>query len=259
MVAIKNKVKEKFRSQEIAFGVHVKMPAPQLVDVAANVGSHFVKFDQYHTPFSVETMTAMVAAARAGDMTPWVRCRNDPHEIMTLLDFGVEAITIPSVGTVEAAQRAVDAMRYFPKGMRESNRPISRRGMKDADYFKWADEELLLCVSIENAAGLANYKDILKVEGVDVIATGRGDISLALGLAGDNYYHPEVVETQKRVLLDSLAAGKQVSMTYPCTPRGIEDAQYWIEQGIKCITLETEHRLLLRAYAQTFEAIQAKK
>lgn len=258
MPSIKNRVKEKYRSKEASYGVHVKMPAPQLVDVAANVGSDFVKFDQYHTPFGAEVLTAMVAAARGGGMTPWIRCKNDPHEIMTMLDFGIEAITVPSVGTVAEAQAVVDATRYFPRGVRESNRPISRRGLKDADYFKWAEEEILVCVSIENKAGLENYKDIIKLDGVDVIATGRGDISLALGVPNDRDGQPLVIETQKRVLFDALDAGKEVSMTYPCTPRGIEEAQFWLEQGIRIITLETEHRLLARSYGATFDQIRAK-
>lgn len=257
MATYKNRVKEKLRKGEPSFGVHVKMPAPQLVDVAGNTGSEFVKFDQYHTPFGPEVMTAMVAAARANNLTPWVRCRNDPHEIMSMLDAGMEAITVPSINTVAEAQALVAATRYFPKGVRESNRPISRRGMTDADYYKWADEEILVCASIETAAGLENYKEIIRTDGIDVIATGRGDIALALGIKENHYFHPAVIEAQKRVLMDALDAGKEVSMTYTCTPRSIEDAQYWIEQGIRVITLETEHRVLARAYSSTFEAIQA--
>lgn len=252
----RNTVKERFRKGEVAYGVHVKLPAVGLVDVAGNTGSDFVKFDQYHLPFSPEMMAAMVAAARANRLTPWVRCRNDAYEIMTMLDMGIEAITVPSVGSVAEARAAVAATRYLPRGVRESNRPLSRRWMKDADYFAWAAEELLVCVSIENREGLENYREIIRTEGVDVIATGRGDISLALGVPNDRDHQPQVLEAQKRVLMDALDAGKQVTMTYPCTPRGIEEAQAWVDQGLRVVTLEAENRVLNRVWAESFAEIR---
>lgn len=255
-MARRNTVKERFRAGEVAYGVHVKLPAPGLVDVAGNTGADFVKFDQYHLPFGPETMTAMVATARANRLTPWVRCRNDAHEIMTLLDMGIEAITVPSTGSLAEARAAVAATRYLPKGVRESNRPLSRRWMSDADYFQWAAEELIVCVSIENRAGLENYREIIRAEGVDVIATGRGDISLALGVPNDRDHQPRVIETQKRVLMEALDAGKQVTMTYPCTPRGIEEAHHWIDQGLRVVTLEAENRVLNRVWAESFADIR---
>ncbi|GAA2858075.1 4-hydroxy-2-oxoheptanedioate aldolase [Aminobacter niigataensis] len=253
----KNRVKQNYRAEKSSFGVHVKVPAPALVDVAANVGSDFVKFDQYHSPFGYEAFYAMVAAARAGGMTPWVRCRNDAYEIMTMLDMGIEGITVPNCGSADEARAVVAATRYFPKGVRESNRPVSRRGHSDKDYFEWAESEILVCVSIENKAGLENYKEIVKVEGVDVIATGRGDISLALGVPTDRDNQPEVIETQKRVLFAALDAGKQVSMTYPCTPKGMEEAAWWQEKGVRILTMETEHRVLARSYAAAFNQLKS--
>ncbi|SDN72965.1 HpcH/HpaI aldolase/citrate lyase family protein [Ensifer sp. YR511] len=257
MVTLKNRVKSNYKQNKVNYGVHVKVPAPALVDVAANVGSDFVKFDQYHTPFGVEALYGMIATARAGGMTPWIRCRNDAYEIMTMLDLGIEAISIPNCRSVDDAQAAVAATRYRPAGVRESNRPVSRRGMTDADYFEWAANELLVCVSIEDKDGLENYKDIVKVEGVDVIATGRGDISLALGVPNDRDNQDKVIEAQKRVLFAALEAGKEVSMTYPCTPRGMDEAAWWIEQGVRIITLETEHRILARTYGSAFDQLKA--
>jgi len=191
----------------------------------------------------------MIGRAYSHDITPWVRCRNDPWEIMKILDMGAQALSIPKCSSAAYAAAAASAMFYPPKGRRESNRPLRFRGMTDADYFEWASNQLVLCVSIEDQAGVDSLDEIVKVDGVDVIATGRGDLSLALGVDNDRN-HPKVLQTQKRILATALDAGKQVSFTCATTQAGIEEGLYWKEQGARILTFEAEYRVLLRAYGE---------
>ena len=49
-------------------------------------------------------------------------------------------------------------------------------------YRPWANENIILCPSIESLAGLENVEAIAAVEGIDMIAYGHSDLSAALGI-----------------------------------------------------------------------------
>jgi 4-hydroxy-2-oxoheptanedioate aldolase len=59
------------------------------------------------------------------------------------------------------------------------------------DYAKRADEELCVLVQIETRQGLANLEEIARVEGVDGVFIGPGDLAADMGHIG-NIPHPEV-------------------------------------------------------------------
>jgi len=243
-----NRVKQRYQARQPAFGTYVTLPTPAVVEVAALAGFDFVRLDAYHVAYNPETLENMIRAAYAHGVTPWVRCRNDPWVIMTTLDSGAQALTIPNVGTAEVARAAVRAIYYPPRGEREFARPLRFRALSNADYLEWVNRQLILSCQIEGSDGLENYREIVRVEGVDCIQTGRGDISLALGLPGEEL-HPRVLEAAKRVVLAALEAGKEVSLLHSLTPDGIERTLRWIEQGVRILTLDNDSRVLQREYA----------
>lgn len=250
-----NRVKQLYRVGKPAYGTYVSLPAPALVEVAALAGFDFVRLDAYHVAFNPETLENMIRTAYAHGITPWVRCRNDPWVIMTTIDSGAQAITIPNVGSVEAAKAAVNAAFYPPKGKREFARPLRFRALANADYLEWARSEVLLACQIEGRDGLDNYRDIVRVDGIDCIQTGRGDLSLALGVPGEED-HPKVLEAEKRIVLAALEAGKEVSLLHQLTPSGIERTQRWLEQGVRILTIDNDYRVLLRAYQTGLAALR---
>jgi len=50
------------------------------------------------------------------------------------------------------------------------------------EYAPWANENVILCPSIESLEGLKNVAAIAAVEGIDMIAYGHSDLSGALGI-----------------------------------------------------------------------------
>ncbi|MGH2458663.1 MAG: aldolase/citrate lyase family protein, partial [Chloroflexota bacterium] len=163
-----------------------------------------------------------------------------------------------NVGSVEVARAAVRAVYYPPRGEREFARPLRFRALSNADYLEWANTQLILSCQIEGSDGLENYREIVRVEGIDCIQTGRGDISLALGLPGEEL-HPKVLEAEKRVVLAALEAGKEVSLLHALTPDGIERTMRWIEQGVRILTVDSDARVLLREYAASLEQLRRKE
>jgi len=49
------------------------------------------------------------------------------------------------------------------------------------EYAPWANENVILCPSIESLEGLKNVDAIAAVEGIDMIAYGHSDLSGAWG------------------------------------------------------------------------------
>ena len=247
--AVPNRVKALYSSGGTAFGTYILLPAPACVEVAAISGFDFVRIDAYHTAVNPETLQAMVTAAYAFNITPWVRCRNDPFTIMTVLDLGVQMISIPNMSDAEAARAAVESAFYPPRGTREMNRPTRFRAHTAPEYLAWVNDNVVVSCQIEDGDGLANYKEIVKVEGLDCIQPGRGDLSLALGLAGQEF-HPKVLELEERIVSAALDAGKQVSLVHPLTEDGIERTLRWAERGVRILTLDGDERVLQRAYSE---------
>jgi 4-hydroxy-2-oxoheptanedioate aldolase len=249
-----NRVKQKYRNNETAFGTYITYPTAAAVEVAAISGLDFVRLDAYHIGFNPETLENMIRTAYGHQITPWVRVRNDAWEIMSVLDFGAQAITVPNVGTVAEAEAIVRAVYYPPRGEREMARPLRFRAHSAKDYFDWANSELIISCQIEGGAGIENYKEIVKVEGLDLIQTGRGDLSLAMGVPGEDL-HPKVLEMEERIVTAALDAGKQVTLLHSISEQGLERTRYWIEQGVRVLTLDSDYRILLREYANALKAL----
>src|SRR5215471_16791815 len=51
-----------------------------------------------------------------------------------------------------------------------------------AEYAPWANENIIICPSIESLEGLENVEEIAAVEGIDMIAYGHSDLSAQLGI-----------------------------------------------------------------------------
>ena len=63
----------------------------------------------------------MIRAAYDQGVTPWIRTRNDPWVLMTVLDMGAKAISISNMSSVEEAKRAVAGL--LPADRRARGRP----------------------------------------------------------------------------------------------------------------------------------------
>ena len=139
-------------------------------------GLDFVRIDNYHNRWNPETLANMIRSCYDQDITPWIRCRNDPI-IMTTLDMGAQALSISNIGTVEATRQAVASTFYPPKGEREMALGASLRLDVRPGVLDWSANEVFLSVQVEGDEGIVNYKDIVKIEGVDRIQDGRNDIA----------------------------------------------------------------------------------
>jgi len=250
-----NRVMALCREGKPAFGTYVRIPAPEVVESLAQAGLDYVRMDNYHNRWNPETLGNMIRAAYDQGVTPWIRTRNDPWVLMTVLDMGAQAISISNMSSVEEARRAVASVFYPPIGEREAARANRFRHEPAKDYYEWSANEVLLSVQIEGTEGLQNCQEIVKVEGIGCIQTGRNDISLALGVPGEQF-HPKVLEMEQRIVEAALNAGKQVSLVHPATDDGFERMARWIEQGVNIHTIEADLTALASFYSRALARLK---
>ncbi len=247
-----NRVRERYRAAQLALGTYVTLPVPQAIDVLADVGFDFIRLDPFRHPWSNAVLAGMIAAARAARLTPWARVTNDPAAIANLLALGVQIITVPEIDTPAQARDVVAAVRHPPRG----RRPFPESGGSKSEYRTWAETEILVGCQIETEQGMANYREIIAVDGVDIVHTGRTDISHALGVPGQQF-HPRVLDVERRIVDAALEAGKQPALLYPLTEQGIELACDFARRGVRIFALDMDYRVLQRAFSDATRALRA--
>lgn len=205
-------MKAKLSRGEVARGVSIMIPSPQIVEMIGLLGFDWVLLDCEHGTMTVESVELMVLAAEAAGITALARPRSrDPEAILEVLERGVAGVQVPHVSTAEQARSVVDAVKYHPVGSRSlaaRTRP-ARYGLQMGldEYARIANDETLICVQLENREGLANVAGILAVDGVDAVFLGPSDLSQAFGVPGQSD-HPAVAREMENAFATIARSGK---------------------------------------------------
>ncbi len=229
---MRNRMKQKLLAGKTALGVSIMIPSVQLVEMAGKLGYDWVLIDCEHGSISLETVEYMVMAAEASNITPIIRPqKNDPELIGQYMDRGVMGIQAPHVSSAAEAQEVVNAVKYYPVGNRSL--AVGTRsanygfGISLTDYAQQANQDLLVCVQIEDKDAVDNLDSIAKVEGIDVLFLGPSDLSQSLGHPG-NAGHPVVKKVMDDAFCKIIESGKLAG-----TAGNLEITPRRLEQGVK--------------------------
>lgn len=212
---------------ERAVGNWISIGHPAVAEICAH-GFDFVIVDTEHTATGLETLENVLRAVGT-DVAPIVRVPwNDPVRIKRVLDLGVAGLMIPMIETREQAERAVEAMRYPPEGIRgAAPARASDYGRTFAEYFERANEDLLTIVQIETERGAENVDEIVAVDGVDAVIVGQGDLSASMDVFGE-WDGDRFRNALNSVLETARDAGKPVGMLAV----DHEGIHRWVDAGV---------------------------
>jgi 2-keto-3-deoxy-L-rhamnonate aldolase RhmA len=160
-------------------------------------GCDYITFDMEHSGINFETIRTALRFAEAAGLATMVRPPSKGYQdIARTLDVGADAIMAQTVATAKEAREIVTCMKYPPQG---------KRGVTVGHYYDRfaagpigpkltaANQATALFVLIESARGVENADAIAAVDGVDCLYVGHVDLSVDLGIAGEND-HPRIVE-----------------------------------------------------------------
>ena len=187
---------------ELMAGTFLNLGSPTAVEIAAEAGFDWLLLDLEHGSGTEADLRNMLLACRGSSAAPIVRIRSvDPDTVKFVMDSGAAGIMFPYVSSVDAARRAVDAMKYPPMGTRGVAGAIrATRFARDwPQYFSEANAQSLVVVQIETPEAVDAAEQIAGVDGVDVLFVGPLDLSVNLGHPGD-FSPPEFVANLKRVV-----------------------------------------------------------
>jgi 4-hydroxy-2-oxoheptanedioate aldolase len=159
------------------------------------------------------------------------------------------------VDTVEQARIAIDAAKYPPTGNRSLGGGMHSMNFDTtaAEYFKRANDEILVVLQTESPTGVNNAPDIYALPGVDAIFVGPVDLRAQMRSPDGR---EATDEEHEAMLARVVAAGKQTG-----TPTGMhtmdpKGALARTEQGMQFIAIGSELRFMTQKAQETLQAIQ---
>ncbi|MGH9854085.1 MAG: HpcH/HpaI aldolase family protein, partial [Blastocatellia bacterium] len=210
-----NPVKKALKEGKVVIGATVTAASPDVAATLAGVGFDFLWIEMEHSPLTLESVRSMILATRGLKAMPFTRVPvNEPWLAKRALDIGSLGVIFPFTSTRALAEQAVKSCKYPPQGVRGYGAAMasSRWGMSGTDYAKFANENVLVVVIIEQKLAIDNIEEIASVPGIDVLFIGVNDLSYSLGVGGRTN-EPIVEEAVNKVL----AAGKKynIPVGYP--------------------------------------------
>jgi 2-keto-3-deoxy-L-rhamnonate aldolase RhmA len=214
-VITENPVKKALKEGKVVIGATVTAANPDIAATLAGVGFDFLWIEMEHGPITLETARSMILATRGLKAMPFTRVPvNEPWLAKRVLDIGSLGVIFPFTSTRELAEQAVKACKYPPLGIRGAGPGMaaSRWGMSGGDYVKFANENVMVIVIIEQKLAIDNIEEIAAVPGIDVLFIGANDLSYSLGVGG-NVNSPLVEEAMTKVL--AAAKKRNIPVGFP--------------------------------------------
>ena len=251
---MRNPLKAKLRRGEAVIGTFIGLGHSDVTEWLSRLGFDWLLLDGEHGPLGLETIQLMMQAMNGADCVPLVRPQwNDPVIIKRVLDIGAYGVLVPWVNSMKEAEDAVRACRYPPKGIRGWG--PRRASMFDDDYFKTANDEILVAVQVETQASLNNIDDILSVEGVDACYIGPWDLSNNLGFGvPPKWDNPRYLAAFDRVLEAAKNHGKPAGMF-----ASSENIQWALEKGFTFNTVDDADTFLMTGARTALQRVRGNK
>jgi len=238
------------------FGVWVTIADAGVVEMAKWAGFDFVRVDNEYIPFDFGKISEMIRTANHFDIPILIRISR-MEDITSLIAFGVDGVIVPDCDSVERAKEAIRLVKYHPVGARGINpgsRAVRISDLPPAEYIAKANDYVSLTVQIENVNTAERIDDILSLDGIDLVSSGRGDISQSLGVPGETR-HPKVIEFEDLVIRKTRQYGK--IPTILATTK--EDLSELLKKGVNVFTVATDDTLLInamKAHIRDFRQVQ---
>jgi len=258
-----NRIFSAIAKNGVAYGTFAQMNSPEFCEIASKAGLDFVIVDMEHGSFGVDAAVNMIRAVECGGAAPVVRVPDHSRvAILKALDAGAVAVLVPGLETREQAEQIVSATRYAPRGTRGACPCVRGTGHGVHDwngYVEWASDNVGVMAIIETPAGIANFEEIVSVNGMNAVAIGQFDLSQAMGYGGD-HAHPEVRRKQEELARLARKRGVEViSVMFDGAPDYISrETKAWQELGSRINVLSGDRFLLAASIRSMVTAAQAR-
>ena len=167
-------------------GSWITLNHPSIAEIMADAGFDWLCVDMEHSVTDYAEAQNLIAIIQSKGVKAFVRVgENNTRIIKRVLDAGADGIIVPMVNSKEDAQRAIDAVKYPPKGKRGVGLARAQKyGFGFEDYKDNYADDIKLIVQIEHIDAVNNLEEILSLDEVDGTFIGPYDLSGSMGKPG---------------------------------------------------------------------------
>ena len=248
-------LKDKLTKRELTIGSWITFGDPAVAEIMARAGFDWLTLDMEHGSLSTDQAQQIIRTIELCGIPPLVRImENNPDLIKKYMDMGAHGVLVPLVNSRIDAEKAVNAVKYPPKGTRGVGLARAQHYSMDLEsYMKWNQEKSIVIVMIEHIRAVENLESIMGVEGIDGLFIGPYDLSGSLGHPGQ-FEHPAVHEAMEEIYRKAKASGYLIGQhIVKPDPQGVFEA---IDRGVRFIGFSDDF-LYLGAYCRKqLEAIR---
>lgn len=197
---VRNRLKENLQQKKVSIGSWLQLNNPSAAEILARSGFEWLTVDMEHSITTIETAQHMIQVIEGHGIVPLVRVNeNNPNSIKQVMDAGAYGVIVPMVNSGSDARKAVNAVKYPPRGTRGVGIARAHSYGRDFDQYVNSVNDLSVVIAqIEHIDAVNNLEDIIAVEEIDGCFIGPYDLSGSLGLPG-KFDHPTVQNALKKV------------------------------------------------------------
>ncbi len=251
-----NPVKAKLKAGEPTFGTWLSLGDLYASRVLARMSWDWLTLDIEHSAIDWSQASMIFGAVADAGSVPLARIPDHHHTtIKRTLDAGAWGIVAPMVDTVEQAQEVIAAAKYPPQGNRSVGGGMHAMnfGATAGDYYRSANDEVLVILQTESPTGVENAEDIYALPGCDGIFIGPNDLRAQMRTPDGTDPTPEAHEAMiQRVI----AAGRKVG-----TPTGMhtmepEEALKRASEGMQFLAVGSDLRMMTVQAQQSLKKLR---
>lgn len=224
----------------------------------ARIGFPWLTVDLEHSPIGWTDAGHIFGAIADAGCVCLARVPKGDHDyIKRVLDAGAHGIVVPMVNTVEEAKLAIAAAKYPPQGNRSVGGAMHALNFDATagDYYKHANDEILVVLQTESPEGVANADAIYSLPGVDAIFVGPNDLTFQMRDAEGHDPTPAEFEA---MLQRILAAGKKAGTPVGLHVQTVEQVEKRIAEGWQFIAVGSELRFMVSEAQKFVTALNLK-
>ena len=178
-------------------------------EIARIAGYEVVIFDMEHGVLDEKSLDRLVPFCAGIGLETYVRVSESTQpRIQMALDMGANGVILPQIRDLAHAQAASSYAKFPPRGARGLGYSRTQHYAAASDAFIAAENAQRLCyVMIETASALADVLEIARLDCVDGLFVGPGDLSLGCR-RGVFSARPEDVADMAQIAAAAGQAGK---------------------------------------------------
>ncbi|MEZ6124627.1 MAG: aldolase/citrate lyase family protein [Planctomycetaceae bacterium] len=251
----KNPVKAALAAGQPQVGTWLSFGDVFTARLMARVGFPWLTVDLEHSPIDWQTASLMFAVIADAGCVPLARVPRGDHDLIKrVLDGGAMGIVVPMVNTVEQARTAIAAAKFPPEGNRSigGSLPALNFQTSAGEYFKKANDEILVILQTESPEGVRNADEIYSLPGVDAIFVGPNDLYWQMKVAGQPDPSPDEFEA---MLQNVLEAGRRTKTPVGLHTQSVEEAQRRMTEGWQFLALQSELKMMVDRAQEHVQAL----